>query len=132
MWFGGSHYREYLSTGVVEDWSNQMCICDDRRSCWAHASVRYIEVPFSSRQVGRELYRAFTEFEENDAIGAVVYTGGEKIFTVGADITEMKDFSFPGIYWDSFGDSWNKIHDFRKPVIAAVNGYCVQRILHTR
>ncbi|OWA52435.1 Enoyl-CoA hydratase, mitochondrial [Hypsibius exemplaris] len=78
-----------------------------------------------SPDLSKELYRALVDFENDEQIGAVVYTGGEKIFTVGADIPAMKGYGHLDMVKRDFSEYWNKIHTFRKPIVAAVNGYCV-------
>ncbi|XP_055333430.1 enoyl-CoA hydratase, mitochondrial-like [Paramacrobiotus metropolitanus] len=81
-----------------------------------------------SYETSKELHRALEIFENDDNIGAVVYTGGERIFTVGADITQMEGMSFLRFFRTFQGDFsafWDKLYTFRKPIIAAVNGYCV-------
>ncbi|GAV08125.1 hypothetical protein RvY_17865-1 [Ramazzottius varieornatus] len=78
-----------------------------------------------SPALSKELRQALDIFEKDDAIGAIVYTGGERVFTVGADISVMEGFTFPGVFKTDFSLLWNKFHDCRKPIVAAVNGYCV-------
>lgn len=43
----------------------------------------------------------------------------------GADIKEMKDYKFVDTYVKNFLGHWAQMVDFKKPVIAAVNGYAV-------
>jgi enoyl-CoA hydratase len=72
-----------------------------------------------------DLNQALDIFEGDPAIGAVVITGSEKAFAAGADIKEMKDFSFPDTYLDDFVGSWQRLAGVRKPVVAAVSGYAL-------
>ena len=73
-----------------------------------------------------ELGHALAEYEDNDAIGAIVITGSEKAFAAGADIKNMKDRSYMDVYLGNFiGRNWEKVTDCRKPVIAAVAGYAL-------
>jgi len=46
-------------------------------------------------------------------------------FVAGADIKEMKDRDFSGVYNGNFLTNWDRVANCRKPVIAAVNGYAV-------
>jgi len=46
-------------------------------------------------------------------------------FVAGADIKEMKDRDFSGVYNGNFLSNWDRVANCRKPVIAAVNGYAV-------
>ncbi|CAJ0924659.1 unnamed protein product, partial [Mesorhabditis belari] len=75
----------------------------------------------------KEMQTAVKEFEEDDKIGAIVITGSEKIFAAGADIKEMVVKDFATIYTgkDHFLDEWKTIAECKKPIIAAVNGFCL-------
>lgn len=72
-----------------------------------------------------ELNRALSVFQEDPAIGCVVIAGSEKAFAAGADIREMKDKTFTEVYFGNFLSNWDRIAKFRKPMIAAVSGYCL-------
>ena len=74
----------------------------------------------------REMGHALREFENNDAIGAIVITGNERSFAAGADISEMKDKNFKDAYLDDFITSeWEQVTRCTKPVIAAVAGFAL-------
>lgn len=72
-----------------------------------------------------ELNHALSEFQDNAAIGCVIITGSDKAFAAGADIREMKDKSFTDVYLGNFLSAWDRVSEFRKPMIAAVSGYCL-------
>jgi enoyl-CoA hydratase len=73
-----------------------------------------------------ELGAALDDFEDDDAIGAIVLTGSEKAFAAGADIKEMRDKSFMDVYLGDFiTKGWERVAQCRKPVIAAVSGYAL-------
>ena len=72
-----------------------------------------------------ELNQAFSGFQEDAAIGCVIITGSDKAFAAGADIREMKDKSFTDVYLGNFLSAWDRVSEFRKPMIAAVSGYCL-------
>ena len=72
-----------------------------------------------------ELNLALSGFQEDAAIGCVIITGSDKAFAAGADIREMKDKSFTDVYLGNFLSAWDKVSEFRKPMIAAVSGYCL-------
>jgi enoyl-CoA hydratase len=55
----------------------------------------------------------------------VIIAGSDKAFAAGADIREMKDKSFTDVYLGNFLSTWDRISEFRKPMIAAVSGYCL-------
>ena len=72
-----------------------------------------------------ELNQALSGFQEDAAVGCVIVTGSDKAFAAGADIREMKDKSFTDVYLGNFLSAWDKVAEFRKPMIAAVSGYCL-------
>ena len=76
----------------------------------------------------KELKDAFQEFQNDAEVKAVVLTGaGEKAFVAGADISEFIDLdSEKGRHYAVQGQELTKfIENFRKPVIAAINGYAL-------
>jgi enoyl-CoA hydratase len=73
-----------------------------------------------------ELGAALDAFAADDEVGAIVITGGEKVFAAGADIKEMKDKTFVECYREDFlTRTWEKLADCRKPTIAAVAGFAL-------
>jgi enoyl-CoA hydratase len=73
----------------------------------------------------KELIEALARFQDDQDVRAVVLTGSEKAFAAGADIKEMKDFTYMDAYLaDHFAD-WDKVTAFRKPLIAAVAGFAL-------
>src|SRR5438876_4284159 len=79
-------------------------------------------------QTVEEIHEAFSKARSDDAVKAVIVTGGgEKAFIAGADINELaqktpitgKDTSERGQFIFSF------IERFPKPVIAAINGFAL-------
>jgi enoyl-CoA hydratase len=53
-------------------------------------------------------------------------TGSDKAFAAGADVREMAEKSYVDVYFDDlFGPEAEAIARARKPVIAAVAGYCL-------
>ena len=72
-----------------------------------------------------ELGRALAALDGDTGIGAIVITGGEKVFAAGADITQMKDFSYMHAYLTDYISGWEHFRTVRKPVIAAVAGYAL-------
>ena len=73
-----------------------------------------------------ELGRALDAFEADEEIGAIVLTGSDKAFAAGADIKEMASKSFAQAYMENFiTKGWEAVSKVRKPVIAAVAGYCL-------
>ena len=70
-----------------------------------------------------ELQGALSEFDADEAIGAIVITGSERAFAAGADVGAMKGWSYMDVYnTDFITRNWERIRTVRKPVIAAVAG----------
>ena len=97
-----------------------------------------------------ELVTLLEELEKDDEIGAVIITGaprpdGRPCFSAGADIKEMRELG--GSYTQvalgtlaeglvktlaalgeaknvAYQSAWNKVQDFSKPLIAAIDGVC--------
>ena len=75
-----------------------------------------------------ELKSAFEEFASDPDVRAVILTGtGEKAFVAGADIGEFVHLDAEkGKHFASRGQALlSLIENFRKPVIAAINGYAL-------
>ena len=74
----------------------------------------------------QELAQAITAADRNDKIRCIVVTGSEKAFAAGADVKEMAEKSFTDVYFDDlFAAEADAIARCRKPLIAAVSGYCL-------
>lgn len=72
-----------------------------------------------------ELTTACAEFDADMDIGCIVVTGNERAFGAGADIGEMADATVVGMLDNPFVDYWDRLRDVRKPIVAAVSGYCL-------
>ena len=73
-----------------------------------------------------ELGDALLKFDADEAIGAIVVTGGEKAFAAGADIGAMVGWSYMDVYKSEYiTRNWETLRRVRKPVIAAVAGYAL-------
>ncbi len=73
-----------------------------------------------------ELAEALGEMDASNRVRAIVLTGSDKAFAAGADIREMADKSFVDMYLeDAFTGPTEAIGRVRKPIIAAVAGYCL-------
>lgn len=74
----------------------------------------------------KEVAHALSNAEQDSSIGCVILTGNEKAFAAGADIKEMQDNQYLDIYKnDAFSLYHEAVERFRKPIIAAVSGYCL-------
>jgi enoyl-CoA hydratase len=77
-------------------------------------------------QLLEELGEALIEMDASSRARAIVVTGSEKAFAAGADVKEMSEKNFV----DMFVEDWftgpsETILRCRKPIIAAVAGYCL-------
>jgi len=61
----------------------------------------------------------------DDEIRVFVITGGDKVFAAGADLNEMAPKSGPEALADVRPGLWTKIRATRKPIAAAVEGWCL-------
>lgn len=72
-----------------------------------------------------ELALALEEAEANESVKVVVITGSARAFAAGADVKEMAERDMVGILKDPRQQSWQSISRFPKPLVAAINGYCL-------
>jgi enoyl-CoA hydratase len=73
-----------------------------------------------------ELAEALRAADRNEDVRCIVLTGSEKAFAAGADIAEMAPKSFVEMFMsDFFTAETEALNQVRKPVIAAVAGYCL-------
>ncbi|HAT34450.1 MAG TPA: enoyl-CoA hydratase [Rhodospirillaceae bacterium] len=73
-----------------------------------------------------ELVDALDEFEDDEAIRAMVLTGNKTAFAAGADIKEMQSKSYMDVYLGDFiTKGWERVATCRKPIVAAVSGYAL-------
>jgi len=73
-----------------------------------------------------ELSQAIIDFDNDKEIGAIVLTGGLKVFAAGADIKELATLDFASSYNEEFvKKEWLALEKHKKPIIAAVAGYAL-------
>jgi len=78
--------------------------------------------------VNIKLIELLDKAEKDDEVGVVILTGsGEKAFVAGADIKEMLNMDPIGAREHAIRakGAADKIYDLKKPVIAAINGFCL-------
>jgi enoyl-CoA hydratase len=78
----------------------------------------------NQRLIG-ELGQALDELEDDSNVGAIILAGSEKAFAAGADIKEMADLSYLEAYMTDHAAALERVARCRKPLIAAVAGYCL-------
>jgi enoyl-CoA hydratase len=72
-----------------------------------------------------ELGDAVTAYDADQRIGSMIITGSEKAFAAGADIKEMQGLTFVEAFNRDYGETLSRVARARKPLIAAVAGYCL-------
>ena len=81
-----------------------------------------------NRMMIQELTRVSDQAEADQEVRVLILTGaGEKAFAAGADITEFQQLSPLEALQSSqaFQAAFNRIERLKKPIIAAVNGFCL-------
>ena len=93
------------------------------------ATLRIDRPPMNalSLQVQAEIKSAAEAVSSNPEVGAVVLTGGPKVFAAGADVKEMSAMSYQDMVVKSAGlqDAFSAVARIPKPTIAAVAGYAL-------
>jgi enoyl-CoA hydratase/carnithine racemase len=79
-----------------------------------------------SSQVEREIIEALSAPELRDA-ACVVFTGGARVFSAGADLNEMQGLDPVSItsYYEQSGDYAERVADLPQPTFSAISGYCL-------
>lgn len=76
-------------------------------------------------QLMQEIRHALLEFDNNDDVRCIIITGNERAFAAGADIKQMESrTAIDMLKIDQF-ETWDQIRKTKKPVIAAVSGFCL-------
>ena len=79
-----------------------------------------------SSKLCAEVCDQLNAWAKDPAIGCVIITGAGRAFAAGADIKEMAPQSYMDVYLnDMFAQFETTISAFRKPIIAAVNGFAL-------
>lgn len=81
---------------------------------------------FLSLDLVQALSSKLRELEEDPRVSAVVLTGKGNSFATGASIAEIKASNQKDmVFNDFFEREWGKVANFKKPLIAAINGYAL-------
>jgi enoyl-CoA hydratase len=76
-------------------------------------------------QLMQEIKHALLTFDNNEDIRCIIITGNERAFAAGADIKQMESrTAIDMLKIDQF-ETWDQIRKTKKPVIAAVSGFCL-------
>jgi len=76
-------------------------------------------------QVMDALCDALEDLDADEGVRAIVVTGNERAFAAGADIAEMANASPIDMLRTNRIAQWDRVRRITKPVIAAVNGWCL-------
>jgi len=77
-------------------------------------------------EVLQELDSALEEIRKDEKIKAVVISGAGRAFSAGADLSETSTDEASMRKRIEFGQKvYDKIEDFEKPIVAAINGYAI-------
>ncbi len=63
--------------------------------------------------------------DRDEAIGALVLTGGPEVFAAGADLKQMAEQSAVDMVYANRIRHWDRLRRIAKPLIAAVSGYAL-------
>ena len=72
-----------------------------------------------------ELAETLDRVVDDAEVCAVVITGSRRAFAAGADIKEMAERDLVGMLEDPRQRHWAAIASFNKPIVAAINGFCL-------
>ena len=72
-----------------------------------------------------EISTVLNDIESNRNIKVVILKGSNRAFAAGADITEMAEKEYADHINKDFIKNWEKISEFKKPIIASVAGYAL-------
>lgn len=76
-------------------------------------------------EMRRALSDAFLALADDDAVRAIVVTGGDTVFAAGADLNLLRDKGPSEVRRLGFPELWRPIAGCPKPVVAAVAGYAL-------
>lgn len=79
-----------------------------------------------SMELERALARALAR-EDVRSSACVVFTGGERAFSAGADVGELRDLDPASIlaYYRDSGDVYERVSALPQPTVSAIAGYCL-------
>jgi len=78
-----------------------------------------------SHAVMRELVDAVETFDRDDEVRAIVLTGGQNVFSAGADLKEMASTTVGELLQSDRIALWDRLRNVSKPLIAAVSGFAL-------
>lgn len=72
-----------------------------------------------------QIANALVQADADSEIKVSVLTGGQRAFAAGADIDELQRKTGAMVATDPRNEHWAAIRNLKKPVIGAVNGFCL-------
>jgi enoyl-CoA hydratase len=78
-----------------------------------------------SNELMEELVARLEELDREEEVRAIVLGGNERAFAAGADIGELAQASAIDLYYERRVERWDAIRGLRRPLVAAVSGYCL-------
>ncbi|MCP3775764.1 enoyl-CoA hydratase-related protein [Paenibacillus sp. MZ04-78.2] len=107
--------------------SNQLLIVEKAEGCALVTINRPEALNALNHQLVAELRAALAALEQDGNVRAIVLTGSDRAFVAGADIKEMTGISVSAAYETAISLKAlnDRIVSCSKPVIAAINGYCL-------
>ena len=78
-----------------------------------------------SLSLRQQLAEYLTALESDAEVRVVIVTGDRKAFAAGADLKLMAEQSPMSLHQLRLDRLWQTVADFRKPLIAALNGYAL-------
>ena len=72
-----------------------------------------------------ELVNALEELDNDAAVKVIILTGSGRAFAAGADLAEMSQKTPVDLTLGRRFELWDRIRKISKPIIAAVDGYCL-------
>jgi enoyl-CoA hydratase len=73
----------------------------------------------------RAVAEALDAAADDEAVRCAVLTGSDTVFAAGADLDEMAEKTLTGALADPRPALWARVRAFPKPLIAAVEGWCL-------
>lgn len=73
----------------------------------------------------QELRQTLQELDGTDDVRVIIITGNDQAFAAGADIKQLADKSTIDMLMIDQFSTWDQIRKTKKPVIAAVSGFCL-------
>jgi enoyl-CoA hydratase len=73
----------------------------------------------------QEVVTALADFEAKEQVKCIILTGSDKVFSAGADVKEMSDWSAVEAFKAGSLERFDAMRKITKPMIAAVSGYAL-------